>query len=45
MDIPVGVNNRVRGTRIDTYGAYQNIHEWWVTDAAEETTQGANGGS
>jgi peptide/nickel transport system substrate-binding protein len=45
MDIPVGVNNRVRGTRIDTYGAYQNIHEWWVTDATEDTTQGANGGS
>lgn len=24
----VGVNERVRNTRIDTYGVYQNLHEW-----------------
>jgi hypothetical protein len=38
MDIIVGVNDRVRGTRIDTYGAYQNLHEWWVRDAAATST-------
>ncbi len=25
-----GVNNRLQGIRIDTYGAYQNVWEWWV---------------
>jgi peptide/nickel transport system substrate-binding protein len=39
MDIIVGVNDRVRGTRIDTYGAYQNLHEWWVRDAAATSAQ------
>jgi peptide/nickel transport system substrate-binding protein len=46
MDIVMGVNNRVRNTKVDTYGAYQNIEQWWVVDAAAEAgaTQGANGG-
>jgi peptide/nickel transport system substrate-binding protein len=30
MDIVYGVNDRVKGTRIDTYGHYQNLHEWWI---------------
>jgi peptide/nickel transport system substrate-binding protein len=25
-----GVNNRLQGIKIDTYGAYQNAWEWWV---------------
>lgn len=25
-----GVNNRLRGMKIDTYGAYQNTWEWWI---------------
>ncbi|HEU0077524.1 MAG TPA: ABC transporter substrate-binding protein [Longimicrobiaceae bacterium] len=25
-----GVNNRLQGMKIDTYGAYQNAWEWWV---------------
>lgn len=27
-----GVSDRLRGTRIDTYGPYQHSWEWWVTD-------------
>jgi peptide/nickel transport system substrate-binding protein len=29
-DDAVVVNERVRGTRIDTYGIYQNLHQWRV---------------
>jgi peptide/nickel transport system substrate-binding protein len=29
-DSPIGVNRRVQGTRIDTLGSYQDIHEWWI---------------
>ena len=29
-DDAVAVNERVRGTRIDTYGIYQNLHQWRV---------------
>jgi ABC-type transport system substrate-binding protein len=36
MDAVVGVRNRVRNTRIDTLGMLQNIHEWWIAEAAEE---------
>ena len=25
-----GVNNRLRDTKIDTYGPYQNTWEWWI---------------
>ena len=28
-DNVVGVSDRLRGTRIDTFGAYQNMWEWW----------------
>lgn len=30
MDQLDGVNNRLRGMKIDTYGAYQNTWEWWI---------------
>jgi peptide/nickel transport system substrate-binding protein len=33
FDEPVGINERVRGTVINTLSAYQNMWEWWVTDA------------
>jgi peptide/nickel transport system substrate-binding protein len=29
-DVLVGVNNRLKGVKIDSYGAYQNTWEWWV---------------
>jgi peptide/nickel transport system substrate-binding protein len=35
MDIVYGVNDRVKGTRIDTYGAFQNLHEWWIPAAQQ----------
>jgi peptide/nickel transport system substrate-binding protein len=28
----VGVNEHVEGTRINTFGVYQNLHQWWVSD-------------
>jgi peptide/nickel transport system substrate-binding protein len=30
LDTVDGVNERLRGMRIDTYGAYQNAWEWWI---------------
>jgi peptide/nickel transport system substrate-binding protein len=30
MDGVGGVHNRVRGAKIDTYGPYQNVWEWWI---------------
>lgn len=30
LDEVIAVSERVRGTRIDTYGVYQNLHEWSV---------------
>ena len=33
MDMVDGVNQRVRGARIDTYGAFQNVWEWWIPAA------------
>jgi peptide/nickel transport system substrate-binding protein len=46
MDIVMGVNDRVRNTKVDTYGAYQNIHEWWIRGAATAANgQSANSGS
>jgi peptide/nickel transport system substrate-binding protein len=40
LDAVDGVNNRVRGTKIDTYGPYQNVWEWWIADrqAAPESS-------
>lgn len=29
-DVLVGVNERLKGAKVDTYGAYQNTWEWWV---------------
>lgn len=28
----VAVNERVRNTNINTFGVYQNLHQWWVND-------------
>jgi peptide/nickel transport system substrate-binding protein len=36
-----GVNNRLRGMRIDTYGAYQNTWEWWIPRAQQRAVQSA----
>ncbi len=33
MDEVVGVRDRLRGTTINTLSTYQNLWEWWVTDA------------
>ena len=30
LDTVIGVNERLRNTKIDTYGAYQNTWEWWI---------------
>jgi peptide/nickel transport system substrate-binding protein len=38
MDQVVGVRDRVKNTRIDTLGKYQNIYEWWIDDASTEGT-------
>ena len=32
LDSVDGVNNRLQGTKIDTYGAFQNTWEWWIND-------------
>ncbi|MQA91134.1 MAG: hypothetical protein GEU90_13005 [Gemmatimonas sp.] len=32
MDVVDGVNNRLRETEVDTYGAYQNTWEWWIPE-------------
>jgi len=29
-DIVVGLGERLRGVRVDTFGAYQNSWEWWI---------------
>lgn len=29
-DPVTGVSDRLRGVRVDTYGAYQNVWEWWI---------------
>ncbi len=31
-----GVNERLRGMRVDTYGAYQNAWEWWIPRAKQQ---------
>lgn len=51
LDGVVGVRDRLRGVKVDTYGAYQNVWEWWVTDgrgnaaapAGGDSSGGANG--
>lgn len=32
-DNVTGRRDRLRGVKVDTYGAYQNTWEWWVADA------------
>ncbi len=41
MDQLTGVNNRLRGIRIDTYGAYQNTWEWWIPKSQQRGGEGA----
>jgi peptide/nickel transport system substrate-binding protein len=36
MDEVWGVNDRIRNTRIDTLGTFQNIHEWTIVSSGEE---------
>jgi peptide/nickel transport system substrate-binding protein len=35
------VSNRLRGVRVDTYGAYQNLWEWWIPQAEQGGAAGA----
>jgi peptide/nickel transport system substrate-binding protein len=35
------VSDRLRGVRVDTYGAYQNLWEWWIPRAAQGGAAGA----
>jgi peptide/nickel transport system substrate-binding protein len=37
LDGVVGVRERLRGVKVDTYGAYQNTWEWWVSDGRGNT--------
>jgi peptide/nickel transport system substrate-binding protein len=41
LDGVVGVRDRLRGVRVDTYGSYQNVWEWWVTDGRGNTAAAA----
>ena len=34
MDAVDGLNNRLQGTVVDTYGPYQNVWEWWIPASA-----------
>ena len=34
-DPVTGVSDRLRGVRVDTYGAYQNAWEWWIPRARQ----------
>ncbi|HEX5872602.1 MAG TPA: ABC transporter substrate-binding protein, partial [Longimicrobium sp.] len=40
-DAVTGRRDRLRGVKVDTYGAYQNTWEWWVTDATGRRGAGA----
>lgn len=48
MDQVNGINDRLRGVKVDTYGPYQNAWEWWIprsqqrgarSPAAADTTE------
>lgn len=39
MDQLDGVNSRLRGMKIDTYGAYQNTWEWWIPRRLQRVVQ------
>ncbi|HYW06514.1 MAG TPA: ABC transporter substrate-binding protein [Longimicrobium sp.] len=34
-DPVTGVSDRLRGVRVDTFGAYQNVWEWWIPRARQ----------
>jgi ABC-type transport system substrate-binding protein len=36
-----GVNERLKGMRVDTYGAYQNAWEWWIPKNRQRTRSAA----
>lgn len=38
LDQVDAVSNRLRGIKIDTYGAYQNTWEWWIPEALQRGT-------
>jgi hypothetical protein len=38
------VSDRLRGVRVDTYGAYQNLWEWWIPRAQQGGAAGAAAG-
>ena len=40
LDIVVGVNDRLKNTRIDTFSAYQNTWEWWIPRAQQRGSAG-----
>lgn len=35
-----GVSNRLRGIKVDTYGAYQNTWEWWIPKSMQRAVGG-----
>lgn len=37
------VRDRLRGVRVDSYGAYQNLWEWWIPRALQGGTGSAGG--
>jgi peptide/nickel transport system substrate-binding protein len=39
------VRDRLRGVRVDSYGAYQNLWEWWIPRAQQGGTGSAGGAS
>ncbi|HEX5727204.1 MAG TPA: ABC transporter substrate-binding protein, partial [Longimicrobiaceae bacterium] len=45
LDGVVGVNERLRGVRVDTYGAYQNTWEWWIPRDRQRGSAGAAAGA
>lgn len=41
MDGVDGVNNRLRNTKIDTFGRYQNVWEWWIPRSQQRNAAAA----
>jgi len=39
------VRDRLRGVRVDSYGAYQNLWEWWIPRSLRDGTGSAGGAS
>lgn len=40
-DVVVGVNDRLRGVKIDTYATHQNTWEWWIPESRRRAGRGA----